>query len=248
MDAPVAARVYKPEFPLKYGCNPQQKPAGISSILGHPLPFSVLNGKPGYINLLDAANAWQLVKELKDATGLAAATSFKHVSPAGAALAVPLNITECKAFEITEEDAAKLTPSALAYIRARNADPMCSFGDFAAISDVVDEDTALYLKKEVSDGIIAAGYTPEALEVLKGKKKGNFIVLEATAGFVPPTMEYREVFGMAFSQKVSVCESRNILPYKASISHSSLLSSQTHSATTSSSPPSTSPTPSPRPP
>ncbi|GMH94351.1 hypothetical protein TrST_g2694 [Triparma strigata] len=200
-EAPVAARVYKPEYPLKYGCNPQQKPAGISSILGHPLPFTVVNGKPGYINLLDAANAWQLVKELKEATGLAAATSFKHVSPAGAALAVPLNATECKAFEITEEDAAKLTPGALAYIRARNADPMCSFGDFAAISDVVDEDTALYLKKEVSDGIIAAGYTPEALEILKTKKKGNFIVLEATPNFVPPTMEYREVFGMAFSQK-----------------------------------------------
>ena len=200
-EAPVAARVYQPEYPLKYGCNPQQKPAGISSILGSPLPFSVVNGKPGYINLLDAANAWQLVKELKEATGLAAATSFKHVSPAGAALAVPLSSSECQAFEISETDAASLTPSALAYIRARNADPMCSFGDFAAISDIVDEGTALYLKKEVSDGIIAAGYTPEALEILKQKKKGNFIILEATPDFVPPSMEYREVFGMAFSQK-----------------------------------------------
>lgn len=200
-EAPVAARVYRPEYPLKYGCNPQQKPAGISSILGSPLPFAVINGRPGYINLLDAANAWQLVKELKEATGLAAATSFKHVSPAGAALAVPLTLAECQAFEISESDAANLTPSALAYIRARNADPMCSFGDFAAISDIVDEGTALYLKKEVSDGIIAAGYTPEALEVLKKKKKGNFIILEATPGFEPPSMEYREVFGMAFSQK-----------------------------------------------
>ena len=156
-EAPVATRVYKPSFELKYGNNPQQKPAGISTVGSSELPFSVINGRPGYINLLDAANAWQLVKELKEATGLAAATSFKHVSPAGAALAVPLTDVECKAYEISEEDATALTPVALAYLRARNADPMCSFGDFAAVSDIVDKDTAMILKKEVSDGIIAAG-------------------------------------------------------------------------------------------
>jgi phosphoribosylaminoimidazolecarboxamide formyltransferase/IMP cyclohydrolase len=200
-EAPVVARVYKPEFPLKYGCNPHQKPAGISSIVGTPLPFTVLNGTPGYINLLDAANAWQLVKELREGTGLPAASSFKHVSPAGAAVAVPLSDVECAAYEVTPEAAAKLTPVALAYLRARNADPMCSFGDFAAVSDVVDEDTALILKKEVSDGIVAPGFTPEALEILKAKKGGKFIILEATAGFVPTQVEYREVYGMTFSQK-----------------------------------------------
>ena len=198
---PVTTRVYKPEFPLKYGCNPHQKPAGISSVLNSKLPFDVLNGVPGYINLLDAANAWQLVKELKEATGLAAATSFKHVSPAGAAVAVPLNDKECMAYEVTPEAAKDLTPAALAYLRARNADPMCSFGDFAAISDVVDEATALILKKEVSDGIIAPGYTPEALEILKSKKKGKFIVLEATKDYDPGQVEYREVYGMTFAQK-----------------------------------------------
>jgi len=200
-DAPVAARVYKPEFPLKYGCNPHQKPARILSSLGSKLPFEVLNGVPGYINLLDAANAWQLVKELREATGLAAAASFKHVSPAGAAVAVPLGETERQAYEVTEEAAAALTPVALAYLRARNADPMCSFGDFAAVSDVVDEATALILKKEVSDGIVAPGYTPEALAVLKSKKGGKFIVLEADNDFNPGLLEYREVYGMTFSQK-----------------------------------------------
>lgn len=198
---PVTTRVYKPEFPLKYGCNPHQKPAGISSVLNSKLPFDVLNGVPGYINLLDAANAWQLVKELKEATGLAAATSFKHVSPAGAAVAVPLSDKECMAYEVTPEAAKELTPAALAYLRARNADPMCSFGDFAAISDVVDEATALILKKEVSDGIIAPGYTPEALGILKSKKKGKFIVLEATKDYDPGQVEYREVYGMTFAQK-----------------------------------------------
>eukprot|EP00339_Tiarina_fusa_P026177 CAMPEP_0117051050 /NCGR_PEP_ID=MMETSP0472-20121206/35250_1 /TAXON_ID=693140 ORGANISM="Tiarina fusus, Strain LIS" /NCGR_SAMPLE_ID=MMETSP0472 /ASSEMBLY_ACC=CAM_ASM_000603 /LENGTH=613 /DNA_ID=CAMNT_0004765071 /DNA_START=95 /DNA_END=1936 /DNA_ORIENTATION=- len=200
-DAPVTARVYKPEFPLKYGCNPHQKPAQILSRLGSDLPFEVKNGVPGYINLLDAANAWQLVLELKQATGLAAAASFKHVSPAGAAVAVPLNDTECQAYEVTQETKDTLTPAALAYLRARNADPMCSFGDFCAISDEVDEATAKYLKKEVSDGIIASSYTPEALEILKSKKGGKFIILEATPGYHAGEIEYREVYGMTFSQK-----------------------------------------------
>jgi len=200
-ESPVVTRVYKPEFPLKYGCNPHQKPANISSLLNSKLPFTVLNGTPGYINLLDAANAYLLVKELREATGLAAASSFKHVSPAGAAVAVPLKEVECAAYEVTPEAAAKLTPSALAYLRARNADPMCSFGDYAAVSDIVDEATALILKKEVSDGIVAPGYTPEALAILKAKKGGKFIVLEANADFVPDDVEYREVYGMTFSQK-----------------------------------------------
>jgi phosphoribosylaminoimidazolecarboxamide formyltransferase/IMP cyclohydrolase len=202
--APVVARVYQPEFPLKYGCNPYQKPAQILSRLNSKLPFQVLNGIPGYINLLDAANAWQLVLELKQATGLAAATSFKHVSPAGAAVAVPLTDVECAAYEIKPEDAAALTPVALAYLRARNADPMCSFGDFCAVSDTVDEDTAKILKKEVSDGIVAPGYTPEALAILKGKKAGKFIILEAVSGYDAGEFEYREVYGMTFSQKRNV--------------------------------------------
>jgi len=200
-EKPVTTRVYKPEFPLKYGCNPHQKPAGISSVLNSKLPFEVLNGVPGYINLLDAANAWQLVKELGEATGLAAAASFKHVSPAGAAVAVPLSDVECAAYEITPEAAKELTPVALAYLRARNADPMCSFGDFAAVSDIVDEATAKILKKEVSDGIIAPGYTPEAFALLKSKKGGKFIVLEASKDYDPGQIEYREVYGMTFSQK-----------------------------------------------
>lgn len=199
--APVTARVYKPEFPLKYGCNPFQKPAKICSILNTELPFSILNGVPGYINLLDAANAWQLVKELRVATNLPAASSFKHVSPAGAAVAVPLTETECLAYEVTPEQNAQLTPVALAYLRARNADPMCSFGDFAAVSDVVDEATAKILKREVSDGIVAPGYTPEALALLKTKKGGKFIILQATQDYTPPEIEYREVYGMTFSQK-----------------------------------------------
>jgi len=198
---PVVTRVYQPEFTLKYGCNPHQKPAQILSRLGSKLPFDVKNGVPGYINLLDAANAWQLVKELREATGLAAAASFKHVSPAGAAVAVPLTDIECRAYEVKPDEAASLTPSAIAYLRARNADPMCSFGDFAALSDTVDEATAKILKREVSDGIVAPGYTPEALEILKSKKGGKFIVLEATTGYEPGTFEYREVYGMTFSQK-----------------------------------------------
>jgi len=198
----VVPRVYQPEFPLKYGCNPHQKPASILSLKDKPLPFSVLNGTPGYINLLDASNAWQLVVELKEGTGgLAAAASFKHVSPAGAAVAVPLTDVECQAYEVTEETRSSLTPVSLAYLRARNADPMCSFGDFSAVSDIVDEQTAKYLKKEVSDGIVAPGYTPEALALLKTKKGGKFIILEATPDYVPPVNEYREVYGMTFQQK-----------------------------------------------
>jgi len=197
--APVTARIYKPEFTLKYGCNPHQKPAKISSLLNKPLPFTILNGVPGYINLLDAANAWQLVKELREATNLPAASSFKHVSPAGAAVAVPLTETEALAYEV--KDVNELTPVALAYLRARNADPMCSFGDFAAVSDVVDEPTARILKREVSDGIVAPGYTDEALALLKTKKGGKFIILQATPDYEPPEVEYREVYGMTFSQK-----------------------------------------------
>jgi phosphoribosylaminoimidazolecarboxamide formyltransferase / IMP cyclohydrolase len=201
LPAPVVTRVYKPEFRLKYGCNPQQSPAQILSRQGHPLPFTVLNGVPGYINLLDAANAWQLVSELKQATELAAAASFKHVSPAGAALAVPLTDVECQAYEVTEAQRSALTPVSLAYLRARNADPMCSFGDFAAVSDIVDEETAKFLKKEVSDGIVAPGFTDAALSILKSKKGGGFIVLQATANYDPGELEYREVFGMTFQQK-----------------------------------------------
>ena len=200
-EKPVVARVYKPEFTLKYGCNPHQKPAQILSRLNAPLPFTVQNGTPGYINLLDAANAWQLVLELKQATGLAAAASFKHVSPAGAAVAVPLTSVECQAYEVQPSDAAALTPVALAYLRARNADPMCSFGDFCAVSDEVDEATAKILKKEVSDGIVAPSYTAQALEILKSKKSGKFILLQATPDYDAGEFEYREVYGMTFSQK-----------------------------------------------
>lgn len=197
--APVVTRVYQPEFPLKYGCNPQQQPAQILSRSGASLPFDVLNGVPGYINLLDAANAWQLVVELKASTGLTAAASFKHVSPAGAALAVPLSELEKAAYEV--DDATALTDVALAYLRARNADPMCSFGDFCAVSDVVDDATAKFLKKEVSDGIIAPGYTDSALEILKSKKGGKFIILQAKSDYDPGSVEYREVYGICFAQK-----------------------------------------------
>lgn len=200
-DSSLITRIYKPEFPLKYGCNPHQRPAMIYSRLGSKLPFEIRNGSPGYINLLDAANAWQLVLELKKATGLAAAASFKHVSPAGAAVAVPLTDLELQAYEVGPDIQETLTPAALAYLRARNADPMCSFGDFCAISDEVDETTANYLKKEVSDGIIAPSYTPEALKILQAKKGGKFIVLEAPLEYQPGDIEYREVYGMTFSQR-----------------------------------------------
>jgi len=197
--APVVTRSYEPMHTLKYGCNPHQKPAGIYKTLGGKAPFRILNGTPGYINLLDACNAWQLVSELKYALGLPAAASFKHVSPAGAAVASPLSVAEAAAYEIA--DPSTLSDIALAYVRARNADPMCSFGDFAAISHVVDVSTAKVFKAEVCDGIIAPGYEPEALEILAAKKKGGFIVLEADESFTPPTQEYREVYGLGFSQK-----------------------------------------------
>jgi phosphoribosylaminoimidazolecarboxamide formyltransferase/IMP cyclohydrolase len=197
-NAPTVTRVYKHELKLKYGCNPHQKPASIFSLVGSKLPFKVLNGSPGYINLLDAANAYQLVRELRLSLNLPAAASFKHVSPAGAAVAVPLETRLVNAYEVGN---VELTPLSLAYLRARNADPLSSFGDFVAVSDVVDEATAKILKREVSDGIIAPGYQPAALELLKSKKSGNFIVLEANADFALPNVEYREVAGITFSQK-----------------------------------------------
>jgi phosphoribosylaminoimidazolecarboxamide formyltransferase/IMP cyclohydrolase len=196
--APTVTRVYKNELTLKYGCNPHQKPSSILSLSGSKLPFKVLNGTPGYINLLDAANAFQLVRELRIALKLPAAASFKHVSPAGAAVAVELESSLHAAYEVGN---VKLTPLSLAYLRARNADPLSSFGDFVAVSDIVDEATAKILKREVSDGIIAPGYEPAALEILKAKKNGGFIVLEADADFKLPEVEYREVAGITFSQK-----------------------------------------------
>ncbi|GBG31081.1 Bifunctional purine biosynthesis protein PURH [Hondaea fermentalgiana] len=197
---PDVTRTYAIERPLKYGCNPNQVPAALCQIKGTEMPFEVLNGNPGYINLLDASNAWQLVRELRTALNKPAAASFKHVSPAGAAVAVPLTDVEFKAYEM-ENRKLNLTNSALAYLRARQADPMSSFGDFAALSDVVDKDTALVLKTEVSDGIVAPGYSEEALEILKAKKKGGFIVLKANPYFEPPPNEYREVFGQGFMQR-----------------------------------------------
>uniref|UniRef100_M4B3W9 MGS-like domain-containing protein n=1 Tax=Hyaloperonospora arabidopsidis (strain Emoy2) TaxID=559515 RepID=M4B3W9_HYAAE len=196
--APSVTRVYKNELALKYGCNPHQQPAAILSQVGTKLPFSVLNGTPGYINLLDAANAYQLVRELRLSLNLPAAASFKHVSPAGAAVAVELDESLHAAYEVGN---VTLTPLSLAYLRARNADPLSSFGDFVAVSDVVDEATAKILKREVSDGIIAPGYEPAAFEILKAKKGGKFIILEADATFELPEVEYREVAGITFAQK-----------------------------------------------
>eukprot|EP00945_MAST-04E_sp_MAST-4E-sp1_P001281 g1281.t1 len=196
--APIQNRQYKEIVQLKYGCNPHQKPASLNFVDGNESPFTILNGRPGYINLLDAANAWQLVLELKRSLDMPSAASFKHVSPAGAAVAVPLTPEEVTAYEVAGKN---LTPLALAYLRARNADPMSSFGDFAAVSDVVDEATAMVLKTVVSDGIVAPGFEPKALEILKGKKKGAFIILQADPSFKAPELEYREVFGMGFMQK-----------------------------------------------
>ena len=184
------------EIQLKYGCNPNQKPARVYMENGD-LPVTVLNGKPGYINLLDALNGWQLVKELKEATGLPAATSFKHVSPAGAAVGRPLSDTLKK---IYYTDDVELTPLAAAYARARGADRMSSFGDFISLSDVCDKSTALLIKKEVSDGIIAPGYEPEALEILKAKKKGGYCVLQIDPNYVPAELEKKQVFGVTFEQ------------------------------------------------
>merc|ERR1712151_1409557 len=185
----------------------QQLPAGLCSIGGERLPFEIIAGTPGYINLLDAVNAWQLVQELAKATGQPAAASFKHVSPAGAAIGVPLSDTEVDVYEVVGKP---LSPVATAYVRARNADPMCSFGDFVAISHEVDVATASILKIEVSDGIIAPGFEPEALEILKAKKGGKFIVLKADAAFNPPDMEYRMVGGVGFMQKRNdkICDAK----------------------------------------
>ena len=185
------------EIELKYGCNPNQKPARVYMEDGD-LPITVLNGKPGYINLLDAFNSYQLVKELKEATGLPSAASFKHVSPAGAAVGLPLDDKLKKMYFVDEN--IKLTGIANAYIRARGADRMSSYGDFAALSDECDEATAMYLSKEVSDGIIAPSYSKEALEILKKKKKGNYLVIQIDENYVPKEIERKEVFGVTFEQ------------------------------------------------
>ena len=186
------------ELELKYGCNPNQKPSRIYMKDGSELPITVLNGKPGYINFLDAFNSWQLVKELKEATGLPAAASFKHVSPAGAAVGLPLSEVDKKIYFV--DDGAELSPIACAYIRARGADRLCSYGDWAALSDVCDAATAEYLKGEVSDGIIAPGYTEEALEILKTKKKGGYNVVQIDPDYIPAEQEHKDVFGITFEQ------------------------------------------------
>mgnify|MGYP000755769459 CR=1 FL=1 len=186
------------ELELKYGCNPNQKPSRIYMENGE-LPIKVLNGKPGYINFLDAFNGWQLVSELKKATGLPAATSFKHVSPAGAAVGLPLSEVERKIYWVDDMD-VEFTPLANAYIRARGADRMSSFGDFISLSDVCDKETALVIKREVSDGVIAPGYTDEALEILKAKKKGNYNVIEIDPDYVPAPLEHKQVYGVTFEQ------------------------------------------------
>lgn len=185
------------ELELKYGCNPNQKPSRIYMKEGE-LPIKVLNGKPGYINFLDAFNGWQLVRELKKATGMPAATSFKHVSPAGAAVGQPLSEIESKIYWV--DDLGELSPLACAYARARGADRMSSYGDFIALSDVCDVSTAAVIKREFSDGIIAPGYEPEALEMLKGKKKGSYAIIEIDPNYEPEELETKEVFGISFEQ------------------------------------------------
>ena len=186
------------EIQLKYGCNPNQKPSRIYMEDGSDLPVTVLNGKPGYINFLDAFNGWQLVKELKAATGLPAATSFKHVSPAGAAVGLPLTDTLAKIYWV--DDLGELSPLACAYARARGADRMSSFGDFIALSDVCDADTARLIKREVSDGVIAPGYTDEAMKLLMKKKKGNYNIIQIDENYVPAEIERKQVFGITFEQ------------------------------------------------
>ncbi len=186
------------ELELKYGCNPNQKPARIFMEDGSDLPVEVLNGRPGYINFLDAFNGWQLVKELKEATGLPAAASFKHVSPAGAAVWLPLDETLAKIYWV--DDLGELSPLACAYARARGADRMSAFGDFIALSDICDVDTARLIKREVSDGVIAPGYTEEALALLKGKKKGGYNVIKIDAAYQPAAIERKQVYGITFEQ------------------------------------------------
>ncbi len=186
------------ELQLKYGCNPNQKPSRIFMNDGTDLPITVLGGKPGYINFLDAFNGWQLVKELKEATGLPAAASFKHVSPAGAAVGLPLTDTLAKIYWV--DDLGELSPLACAYARARGADRMSSFGDFISLSDVCDADTAKIIKREVSDGVIAPGYESEALEILKSKKNGNYNIIQIDPAYVPEPIERKQVFGITFEQ------------------------------------------------
>lgn len=186
------------ELELKYGCNPNQKPSKIYMADGSDLPIKVLMGRPGYINFLDAFNGWQLVRELKEATGLPAATSFKHVSPAGAAIGLPMSDVLKKIYWV--DDMGDLSPLACAYARARGADRMSSFGDFIALSDVCDVSTAKLIKREVSDGVIAPGYEPEALEILKEKKKGNYNVIQIDPNYVPAPIEHKDVFGIQFEQ------------------------------------------------
>ena len=186
------------ELALKYGCNPNQKPSRLFMEDGSDLPVTVLNGRPGYINFMDAFNSYQLVKELKEATGLPAAASFKHVSPAAAAVGLPLSQVEKQIYFV--EDTQELSPIACAYIRARGADRLCSYGDWAALSDVCDAATATYLKAEVSDGIIAPGYTDEALAILKTKKKGNYNVIQIDPDYVPDPLERRRIYGVTFEQ------------------------------------------------
>ncbi|BDF32739.1 5-aminoimidazole-4-carboxamide ribonucleotide transformylase [Lachnospiraceae bacterium] len=186
------------ELELKYGCNPNQKPSRIYVADGSELPIQVLNGRPGYINFMDAFNGWQLVSELKKATGLPAATSFKHVSPAGAAVGLPLSDTLAKIYWV--DNLGELSPLACAYARARGADRMSSFGDFISLSDVCDADTARLIKREVSDGVIAPGYDAEALDILKQKKNGSYNVIQIDPDYVPAQLEHKEVFGITFEQ------------------------------------------------
>ena len=185
------------EFELKYGCNPNQKPARIFMKNGEALPIKVLNGRPGYINFMDAFNGWQLVKEVKEATGLTAATSFKHVSPAGVAVGLPLSEVSKKMYFVEDSD---LSPLACAYVRARGADRMSSYGDFIALSDPCDVATAKLVSREVSDGIVAPGYDEGALEILKGKKKGNYNIIEIDPKYAPAPIENKDVFGITFEQ------------------------------------------------
>ena len=197
-DLQTVTRTLVPRIELKYGCNPNQKPAAVFMDAGRDLPFEILNGTPGYINFCDALNAWQLVKELRAALNLPAAASFKHVSPAGAAVSVPLSDTLKKVYECENDE---LSPLAVAYVRARGADPLCSFGDFIALSDKVDVATARIIGAAISDGIIAPGYEPQALEILKKKKSGSYPVIRIDANYAPPATEYKDLFGVTLSQK-----------------------------------------------
>ena len=188
------------EFELKYGCNPIQKPARIFMANGEDLPLTILNGRPGYINFLDALNSWQLVKELKAALGCVAATSFKHVSPTSAAIGLPLDEALKRACFVDDIDGLDDSPLACAYARARGTDRMCSFGDWVALSDTCDELTAMLIKREVSDGVIAPGYTPKALEILKSKRKGNYNIVQIDPAYIPDPVEHKQVFGVTFEQ------------------------------------------------